>query len=195
VGGFGIATANDLLNVEDIALVRQSCTGMSVAFDDESVADLFDRQVDAGRKIEQFARIWVHTHPGDCPKPSLVDEDTFDRVFGKNDWSVMLILAQDGQSYARLTFSVGPGGEMVIPVAVDYGRPFFGSDYNAWELEYLANVRTPEPPALENQFSAMAANDLLTDEDFSPANPENWPFFDRGDFEEFLEFREATYGY
>jgi hypothetical protein len=55
VGGFGIAPADDLLYVEDIQLVRQSCTMVSVAFDDMAVAEFFDVQIDAGRRPEQFA--------------------------------------------------------------------------------------------------------------------------------------------
>ena len=110
VGGFGISAADDLLYIQNIALVRQVCTGVSVCFDDQAVADFFDRQVDLGRRPEQFGRTWVHTHPGNSPQPSMTDEDTFARVFGRTDWAVMLILARQGQSYARLRFHVGPGG-------------------------------------------------------------------------------------
>ena len=113
---------------------------MTVAFEDEAVADFFDRQVDRGLQPEQFARIWVHTHPGDCPEPSLTDERTFDRAFGKSNWAVMFILARGGRSYARLRFNVGPGGAMRMPTQVDYSRPFSGSDVVAWEAEYQANV-------------------------------------------------------
>jgi len=140
VGGFAIAPADNLLLVEDVQLVRQACCWASVAFEDESVADFFDSQVDAGRRPEQFARIWVHTHPGDCPQPSMTDEETFDRVFGRSDWAVMFVLARNGRSYARLRFNIGPGGEMGIPITVDYSRPFGGSDSEAWEREYLSNV-------------------------------------------------------
>jgi hypothetical protein len=121
-------------------LVEQTCSWAHVAFDDESVADFFDAQVDAECRPEQFARIWVHTHPGDCPQPSLTDEDTFQRVFGRSDWAVMFILAQQGQTYARLRFNVGPGGAIEMPVEVDYSRPFSGSDLDSWEQEYLSNV-------------------------------------------------------
>ena len=48
------SAADDLLLVEDIQLVRQACSGASVAFDDESVADFFDRQVDPG-EAQPFA--------------------------------------------------------------------------------------------------------------------------------------------
>src|SRR4030066_729076 len=74
VGGFGITEADDLLFVTDFALVKQKVTSVSVAFADESVADFFEDQVAAGRKPEQFARIWLHTHPGNSPEPSMTEE-------------------------------------------------------------------------------------------------------------------------
>ena len=147
VGGFGISSADDLFYLEDVSLVRQACTCVSVKFDDLAVADHFDRQVDEGLQPEQFARIWVHTHPGDCPLPSGIDEATFARVFSASDWAVMFILAEGGQTYARLRFNVGPGGSVLVPVEVDYGRPFAGSNESDWEQEYLACVEA-EAPAL-----------------------------------------------
>lgn len=146
VGGFGITANEDLLLVTDLYLVRQTCDWAHVSFDDEAVADFFDQQVDAGLRPEQFARIWIHTHPGACPQPSATDEATFDRVFGQSDWALMFIIAQAGRSYARLRFNTGPGGDCEIPVAVAYDEPFSGSDHDAWENEYLANV-TPEERA------------------------------------------------
>src|SRR3954447_24583923 len=65
VGGFGVSRPGDLLLVEDVQLVRQLCTPVTVKFDDQSVADYFDSQVDEGRAPEEFGRIWAHTHPGD----------------------------------------------------------------------------------------------------------------------------------
>ncbi|MFH1268858.1 MAG: hypothetical protein ABIK89_24290 [Planctomycetota bacterium] len=143
VGGFGIAAADDFLLVEDVRLVRQVSTGVSVALDDEAVADFFDQQVDRGLLPVQFARIWVHTHPGTWPQPSLTDEETFHKVFGRTDWAVMFILARGGQSYARLRFHVGPGADIELPVGVDYGRTFAASDPEAWSAEYEASVREP----------------------------------------------------
>jgi proteasome lid subunit RPN8/RPN11 len=140
VGGFGIAPADDLLYVEDIQLVRQSCTMVSVAFDDSAVAELFDDQVDAGRRPEQFARIWIHTHPGASAEPSHVDEKTFQRVFGACDWSVMFILAREGETYCRLRFRTGPGGAFRIPTEVDFDRRFFGTDLEAWAQEFETTV-------------------------------------------------------
>ena len=140
IGGFGITAADDLLYIQDFLTVKQDVTGASVAFDDAAVADFFDQQVDAGRKPEQFARIWLHTHPGDSPSPSSTDEDTFQRVFGRCQWAIMFILAKGGKTFARLRFNTGPGGQIALPVEVDYRRPFPGSDVDTWRVEYKANI-------------------------------------------------------
>lgn len=145
VGGFGISAADDLLYIEDVQLVRQACTGASVAFDDQGVAEFFDQQVDLGRVPSQFGRLWVHTHPGNFAEPSMTDNDTFSRVFGQTHWAVMFILARQGHSYARLRFHVGPGGDVDLPVQVDYSRPFVASDHAAWKEQYAACVQTTDP--------------------------------------------------
>ena len=98
VGGFGISAAGDLLLIEDVSLMRQSCTSVTVKFADEAVADYFDDQVDRGLVPERFARIWIHTHPGDSPHPSRTDEETFERCFGSTDWALMFILACGGDT-------------------------------------------------------------------------------------------------
>lgn len=146
VGGLAVTSAEDLLLVNDIRLVLQYCTPASVRFDDHSVADLFDEQVDAGLRPAQFARIWVHTHPGRSARPSRTDAKTWLRCFGRTDWSVMFILARGGQTYARLRFGVGPGGSFPIPAEVDFSYPFPAADFDAWEREYRRYVRTEAPP-------------------------------------------------
>jgi proteasome lid subunit RPN8/RPN11 len=147
IGGFGITARDRPLLVQDVRLVRQQCDWASVSFDDEAVADFFDEQVDLGRRPEEFARVWVHTHPGDSPLPSLTDEETFGRVFGACDWAVMFILAQRGQSYARLQFGVGPTGSAELPVEVAFEEPFAASDHATWQAEYEACVRAAQPMA------------------------------------------------
>ena len=148
VGGFGVSSQDDLLLLEDVQLVRQECTPVTVKFDDSSVADHFDDQVDQGRMPEEFARIWIHTHPGESPYPSRTDEETFARCFGKSDWAVMFILARGGETYARLRFNTGPGSELILPAAIDYRQPFAGTDVPAWKAEYnqMVSVEPREPP-------------------------------------------------
>jgi hypothetical protein len=128
------------LFVKDIRLVRQVCTEMTVEFDDVAVADFFDEQVDQGCRPEEFSRIWIHTHPCDSAQPSLTDEETFARCFGRTDWAVMFILARKGETYARLRFNVGPGGALVVQSQVEFNSPFAGSTQETWDQEYRANV-------------------------------------------------------
>lgn len=149
VGGFGISDPEDLLYVQDVSLIPQTTTSVSVCFDDEAVADFFDAQVDAGRRPEQFARLWIHSHPGQSAEPSGTDLATFVRVFGGSDWAVMMIIARGGATTARLRFNVGPGGQLALPVAVDYSRPFTGSNESAWQAEVEACVH----PQAEHAWS------------------------------------------
>ena len=148
VGGFGITRADDLLLVEDVQLVPQVCTWASVEFEDAAVADYFDRQADDGISPEACGRIWIHTHPGNSAAPSSTDEATFARVFGRNEWAVMFILAQNGDTYARLRFSAGPGGSLELPISVDYSQPFAATEHGEWLAEYRACVKPDDLPAV-----------------------------------------------
>jgi hypothetical protein len=157
IGAFGVSAPDDLLLVEDLHLVEQTCDVVSVAFDDAAVADYFDRQVDQGMPPERFARIWIHTHPGYSAAPSALDETTFARVFGRSNWAVMFILARGGSCQGRLRFSVGPMASQRVSIAVDYSRPFAGSDHAAWQNEYQQMVQT----SFDHRFeptNAIASN-------------------------------------
>ncbi len=98
----------DLLLIKDVRLVPQQAHPAFVVFDDHAVADYFDEQVDRDLRPEQFGRIWIHTHPGESPAPSVTDHETFDRVFGATQWSVMFILARHGATHAELRYQAGP---------------------------------------------------------------------------------------
>jgi hypothetical protein len=130
--------------VQNIRLVKQQCTGATVAFDDEAVADFFDEQVDQGRHPANFGRIWLHTHPGHTAHPSGTDEETFARCFGRADWAVMFILASGGQTYAELRFNVGPTCAVPVRVDVAFESPFPAADHLTWTEEYDRNVQAAE---------------------------------------------------
>lgn len=186
IGGFGITDDNDPLLVREFVTVKQMNSVVTVGFEDQAVADFFDVQVDQGRKPSQFLRIWLHSHPGDCPLPSSVDEETFNRVFGSCDWAVMFIIARNGETYARLRFNVGPGGSVELPVQVEYGAVFGPSDHPAWAAEYDANINNLEltPPSSKQTPS----NPFEDDAPFNQIDPaeltDEW--FDFG----FLESQE-----
>jgi proteasome lid subunit RPN8/RPN11 len=140
VAGFGITGKDDLLFVKEFAVIKQTVSSVTVKFDDTAIADYFDQQVDLGRKPQQFARIWLHTHPFDSPFPSQTDINTFERVFGSCQWAVMFILAEDGNSYANLRFNIGPKGQILIPTEVDFDCEFTESRQNQWDKEYKEKV-------------------------------------------------------
>ena len=60
IGGFGITAKDDLLYVEDFVTVRQRTSMVTVAMDDQAVADFTDRCVDAGLPPQRFLRVWCH---------------------------------------------------------------------------------------------------------------------------------------
>lgn len=175
VGGFGISADGDLFLIEDFRLIEQNCTQVSVQFEDEAVADFFDEQIDQARQPEQVGRIWCHTHPGDSAEPSSVDEDTFARVFGQSNWSVMFILAMGGQTYARLKFGCGPGAEILVPIEIAWDVPFAAADHDAWEEEYDRCVKPimPQRPRPRNDLEVEEMCFL----DEHPELLEDWELF------------------
>jgi hypothetical protein len=177
VGGFGISAAENLLYVEDFVTVKQAVTPVTVEFDDDAVADHVDSCVDAGISPARCMRAWIHTHPGSSAQPSLIDEETFARVFARNDWALMVIVARGGASYVRLAFTAGPGGQVQIPLEVDWER--FSQDlldheggldelFSSWMDEYGRNIhrRSELPvPNLDAAASAAAERTVLRSHD------------------------------
>ena len=184
IGGFGISAESNLLLIEDFRLVKQRCSVATVRFDDESIADFFDEQVDRGLSPERFGRIWVHTHPGSSPLPSVTDEETFARCFGGADWTLMLILACGGRTYARLRFGVGPKASVILPIEIDFGAAAPAMDQAAWEQEYQHNVSadvilaparpTPGPPPKVSFDPAEESSAIGNDPFFDPARFDPW---------------------
>lgn len=204
ISGFCIASAKDLLLVEDIAFLQQVNTGASTLLDDEAVADHFDDQVDAGRKPSQFARIWLHTHPNcsskqtkqqtakytyidTIPSPSWTDENTISRVFGNCDWAVMFIYSGGSSGYARLALKEPVDGQIILPVEVQRkGKNPTKRDFARWKQEFEKNIteKVWDVPALnlpaldKDQYFQLVA---LLDDDI-----------DADDFARFVKSRGQT---
>ena len=149
IGGFGISAEHDPLYIQDFVTVRQQVTPVTVRFDDAAVADWFDRCVDQGLTPSAFARVWLHTHPGEAVTPCSTDEETFDCVFGRCDWALMFILSRTGRTYARLSFSAGPRGFLLLPVEVDWSAwpdtlisaaGVLDTYVQQWRQEFAANI-------------------------------------------------------
>ena len=167
VAGFGLSGPADPLYLDDVLVVRQRATPVGVAFDDHAVADLFDRMADAGVPPARFARVWVHTHPGDSAVPTPTDEATFARAFGRCDWAVMAVLARSGRTTARVRFAAGPGGAADLPTAVDWAAwPAAAADparpladrVAAWAAEYAGLVEavpllSPDAMVFDDAFA------------------------------------------
>ncbi len=189
VGGFGVSSERDPLYVQDLVTVKQHVSAVGVRFEDEAVADHFDRMADRGVGPARCGRLWVHTHPGDSATPSAVDEETFARAFGDADWAVMAIVARGGRTYARLSFSAGPGGSVRLPVSVDWAAwPGVLAEHEAgaqplteltraWQEEYASNVH-PEPlPWGSGLAPADDAGLIAVEEDDLPG-PGGWDSLD-----------------
>ena len=63
----------------------------------------------------------------------------------------MFVVAQNDKTYAKLSFNVGPGGQVLIPVGIDYSQDFRASNQELWDTEYTANIKATE--WLSNQTS------------------------------------------
>lgn len=172
IGGFGVSGEKDLLYVDDFELLRQASTIASTDLDDEAVADHIERYAERGIEPVRCGRIWIHTHPGSSPTPSMTDEQTFSRCFGGCDWSVMLILARGGAFYARLQFGVGPGAAIEVPVKIDWSAWPGWSVAHASDLPHLIPlwdqqlrdlVHTPTPMVTRGSIFAL---DELDDADW-----------------------------
>jgi hypothetical protein len=177
IGAFGIASPRKLLHVEDLVPVRQQTTAVTVVFDDDAVAQYFEEQTSGGRHPREFARIWVHTHPGSSASPSSTDEETFERVFRGCDWAVMFILARcggdtsGGETYARLRIGQGLNVQLPLAVEVDFTRDFPQANFRGWQEEYEANVHAEPLWPVESKGHADRhphAGDFLDDPDWDP---------------------------
>lgn len=176
VAGLGLSSAHDSLYVEDILVVGQRATAVTVAFDDDAIAELFDQMTDQGIAPHRFARIWLHSHPGSSATPSGVDEATFSRVFSACDWSVMAILSRSSATYGRLQFNAGPGGSVELPVISDWqawprylATSVLDSLTSCWQREYEQCVK-PVPfhhPELLSEEPTEVLSDIILPDQFS----------------------------
>ena len=153
--------AGDGARVLVVDMDPQAHATLALGVDSDALEENIYEVLSSEEGPEQFARIWLHTHPGDSAEPSGIDEETFDRVFGRCDWAIMFILARGGQTYCRLRMTarhrrsqtVGScqpiSMSMTIPVAVDYeslAAPELQLPFDLWLDEYESAVTIePEP--------------------------------------------------
>ena len=88
----------------------------------------------------QCFRIFVHTHPGDCPKPSSTDWETFNSLMSSYPWFGMLIFAKNQDYYFYMKFTQGPGISADVDLEIDWGVPCQAVDFEHLESEYTKKV-------------------------------------------------------
>jgi hypothetical protein len=84
----------------------------------------------------------------------------------------MFILAQEGNTYARATFNVGPGTDRRLRCRQQFDLEFPAADHEAWFAEYCDNVHATDP--FESRASPL---DDLSDQSWWEARPsvaEHW---------------------
>lgn len=140
VGGYGLTETDDALLITDIVLVKQEVTSCTLEFDTKDSMEFVERMTDKGLSPFQHSNIFWHSHPGNCPNPSIVDENNFNKNFSHPDWAIFFIIARGGSTYCRVRHNIGPGIEVTISTEIDYSHPFPASDHKAWDEEYKEKV-------------------------------------------------------
>lgn len=171
IGGMALTAADNPFLIEDIGIVKQKASAAFVDFDDEALNDFMTEQfVKHDRQPINCMRIWIHTHPHGCTKPSGQDENTFRDAFGSADWAVMFILAKSGEVYARMRADTAHGVSINkhLDVDIDWSKPFEGSDHDSWleEIREKVTIRTYSTPAKVTRFPgtrSRGVNALISD--------------------------------
>ena len=140
VGGYGITETEDPLLVTDFKLVKQACTSVTVELDTDDSIKFLEEMIDKGLSAWQVNSIWIHFHPGNCPDPSITDEENFNKNFSLPHMAVFYILSRGGSDYCRLRYNVGAGTEVKIDSEIDYKVPFPASNHEEWKKEYDGKV-------------------------------------------------------
>jgi hypothetical protein len=87
----------------------------------------------------------------------------------------MFIVARSGDTYARLRFNTGPGGEIELSTTIDYEAEFLASDRGAWEQEFSKSV---------HDTSTVSSN-LIESDSFGYRDP-----WDEGWDDDWLQYTE-----
>lgn len=150
VGFMAVTLKENPSLVIDVVMPKQINSYAFVEFKEEVLHEFYERMVDDGYDVEEFARIWCHTHPGDSAHPSGQDEETFKKEFGNCHWAIMFILGKTDQTTCRikymnhpnLTNVLGTHTSKEIPVFVDYNADTWAVNSDArkeWDAEYAEN--------------------------------------------------------
>lgn len=142
ISGYGISRNSNPLLVTDFRTISQDCTPASTVMKGNALSDYLLGCAEEGLHPAECQRIWIHTHPTFSTGPSGIDENTFKAWLGDPPpyWAIMLIVNGKHETYCRLRFNVGPGGDLKLDVGVDWECRVEPCDYDAWKEEFKANI-------------------------------------------------------
>ncbi|HSI34243.1 MAG: hypothetical protein ACAI43_25490 [Phycisphaerae bacterium] len=120
VGAFGVTAEHDPLYVEDVVTVAQRATANSITVDDASLADHYAALERRGVPRGRCGRVWIRLRPGTSPDKHDGDDAAFAEVTRGCDWAVRCVVGRTGRPRASLRYTVGPGAELPLAVAVDW---------------------------------------------------------------------------
>jgi proteasome lid subunit RPN8/RPN11 len=150
IGGWGVTADDDEFFVEDFFTVKQKCTSVTVEFDDaDNNRFATDMLIKKNKPHKNTQKIWIHTHPGNSPKPSSVDEETLKKMvenLSVDDYIVMFIIAKDSSTYCRLSLKT-KFGIMTKELKCSYCCV----ENKDWEKEYDDHVE--KKPAFSQQIA------------------------------------------
>lgn len=99
----GVTRDKDALYVEDVVLLDQEVTTVSVDMYGGALAAHMEECAAKGIEPRGCMRVWIHTHPRGVTAPSGTDWATFRETFGGGDHAVMFIMcAESGWMCAKL---------------------------------------------------------------------------------------------
>ena len=160
IGGFGISDPDDLLYIREFVTIKQEVSIVQCTIPGRLRLPIsLTTRLPWAESPNNLPAVGCIRIPEGISTPSQTDEETFERVFGSCQWAVMFILSQDNQAYARISFNIGPGGQLIIPVQVDYSKPFEASDPVAWEQEFKQNILTHSMDKLNTHSATLSTND------------------------------------
>lgn len=154
LSGMGICDdPNDPCLITDVELIKQKVSIGSIELDDDAIVDFDARMHKLGLEPRQYMRVWIHTHPGKAfVTPSGTDIDTFEKILGKADWSVMLIVAEE--KIAAHVHVAGFPKLFELPVNVDWLVHYDGPDFKGWRAEIKKLVKEKVYPKTTTYYPA-----------------------------------------
>jgi len=170
--GFGISKSpEDVLSIVDFVTVKQKVSRVTVELDDDDVARYFDEMIVAGKEPLECMRIWIHTHPGMKSTPSGVDRRTFEEIFGKGDWAIMMVIGEGDDITTELSYKLFGEHRVTIELdtVVDWEMEFEGSRHKEWAEEVARNIEVQKAQAIVPAQSQRWWDDSTGKRDYLPS--------------------------